>query len=211
MSLRVSTNGSLLSRPAVLELLTGRPPVEITVSVYGASRAAAAAVTGHPQAQELTERGVRAAVAAGVAVAVRIVVTAVNAGEVVLMREAARTWGVPVTVYTQMSPGLHGDTAPLDLQAPGTHGRSPMRGACDAGTASLHVDPAGRAHLCKAARSQGVDLVGRGAGALEELRALAAWTWAGGAGPGGLCPPMSALYRAEASASAGMAAERNKP
>ena len=196
MSIRISTNGSLLDRREILDVLTARPPAEITVSLYGASHTVVMAMTGRAVAHQRTIRGIQAAQAAGLPIRARIIVTTVNADEEAPMCRLADRLGIPHRVYRRMSPGIHGGSQPLRLQtatAPETAGK--VFAGCSAGVRSLHVDPHGHAYPCPAIRRHGVDLLSQGTAALSELRQISQQLLAAPAASG-TCPPLAALHRA---------------
>lgn len=204
MSLRISTNGALLSKPEIVSALAIRPPLEITVSLYGASDATVRAVTGQATALRRTIAGIQAAKEANLTVRARIIVTTTNAAEENETRTLADGLGIDHHVYRRLSPGMHGSPGPLTLQQPGTEARKPFTG-CSAGTQSIHIDPHGHAYVCPVARKRGVDLLSQGTAGLPDLHQIAADLLSTPA-TAGTCPPLAALYVA-----AGIEGRRSVP
>jgi MoaA/NifB/PqqE/SkfB family radical SAM enzyme len=81
MMLHVSTNGSRLHNPRILELLAACPPYRITVSAYGATEASYDALVRRPGAFRLFSRGMAAALEAGLPLRLNIMLTKTNAHE----------------------------------------------------------------------------------------------------------------------------------
>ena len=93
MMLHISTNGSRLHNPRILELLTTCPPYRITVSAYGATEASYNALVRRPGAFRLFSRGMAAALEAGLPLRLNIVLTKTNAHEQNAMIAMAERWG----------------------------------------------------------------------------------------------------------------------
>src|SRR6185437_9700654 len=81
MMLTVSTNGSRLWRPDLLEMLTGLPPYRLVISLYGATEAAYDGLTQRRGSYKAFRRGIAATMEAGLPVRLNIVVTDVSADE----------------------------------------------------------------------------------------------------------------------------------
>jgi Radical SAM superfamily len=79
MMLTVSTNGSRLWRPNLLEMLTGLPPYRLVISLYGATEAAYDGLTQRRGSYKAFRRGIAATLEAGLPVRLNIVVTDVSA------------------------------------------------------------------------------------------------------------------------------------
>ena len=99
MMLSVSTNGSRLHNPRILELLAACPPYRITVSAYGATEASYDALVRLPGAFRLFSRGMAAALEAGLPLRMNIVLTKTNAHEQDAMIAMAERWGLRYLVY----------------------------------------------------------------------------------------------------------------
>lgn len=174
MMIEVLTNGSRLSRPLILNLLTELRPYRLVLSLYGATETTYTKVTGNPSAWKTFRQGVEAALGAGLPVELSIIVTRDNEHEVDAMYELARSWGARTREYNNMTPTYFGSGETLSAQAltRGHHKRAVFTG-CDAGHTSLHVDPLGMASICKVARDKQVPLLEEGLDGLSKLGGIA--------------------------------------
>lgn len=203
MLIEILTNGSRLSRPPLLNLLAGRPPHKITLSVYGATEASYDGLTQRRGAYRAFLKGLHAAHDAALPLELNIVVTADNAHEIEAMHAIGEQLGIPHRTYRNMSPTIHGGAGPLASQSlPHLTMPKPFAG-CDAGHTSFHVDPHGRASICKIGRDPSIPLAQEGAEGLFRLDGIAAGLLRrqdGCAGCGlsaqcGTCMPLAARYR----------------
>jgi MoaA/NifB/PqqE/SkfB family radical SAM enzyme len=203
MMIEVLTNGSRLSSPAILGLLTSRPPHNVTVSVNGATEASYDRLTRRRGSYMSFMRGLNAAREAGIPLGLSIVVTAGNAGEVGAMHAMAKRLAIPYKDYLNMSPTIHGGAGPLSSQPlPHLTMPKPFTG-CDAGHTSFHVDPHGRASICKIGREPSIALADEGTEGLHRLGGIADQLLGrqGGcagcalSGACGTCMPLAARYR----------------
>ncbi len=203
MLTEILTNGSRLSSPAILDLLTGRPPHKVTLSVYGATQASYDGLTQRRGAYTAFIKGLRAAHEAGLPLELNVVVTTDNAHEVDAMHAIGEQLGVPHRDYRNMSPTIHGGAEPLAAQSlPHLTMPRPFTG-CDAGHTSFHVDPHGNASICKIGRDPSIPLAQEGAGGLFRLGAIAddllrrqgGCTGCGLSSSCGTCMPLAAKYR----------------
>ncbi len=173
MMLEVLTNGSRLSNPLILDLLTSRPPHCVTLSVYGATEASYDGLTRRRGAYKSFMRGLRAAREAGITLDLSIVVTKDNAHEVSAMHAMAEGLGIKYRNYHNMSPTIYGGAESLPSQSlPHFTMPKPFTG-CDAGHTSFHVDPHGRASICKVGREPSIALADEGTEGLHRLGAIA--------------------------------------
>jgi MoaA/NifB/PqqE/SkfB family radical SAM enzyme len=173
MMLTVSTNGSRLWRPDLLELFTALPPYRLVISLYGATEAAYDGLTRRRGSYKAFRRGIAAAIEAGLPVRLNIVVTDVSADETTAMTALAREWGVPHNVYTNMTPTIYGGAGPLLAQsAEHLRTRKAFTG-CNAGHTFFHADPHGLVSICKVGRDDQVDLMREGLDGLRRLGAIA--------------------------------------
>lgn len=203
MMVSVSTNGSRLWKPEILELLDGRRPYHLTVSVYGATAASYDALVRRRGAYDRFRRGLEAAHAAGLAMNLNLVITRTNDTEVQAMTAMACELGLPYHVFTNMSPTIMGSARSLPAQSiPLLTARKPFAG-CNAGHTFFHVDPHGRASICKVGRDPHVSLLTEGIEGLRRLRPISDRLLArqGGCagctvqGTCGTCMPLARLYR----------------
>ena len=90
-----------------------------------------------------------AALKAGLPLRLNIVLTKTNAHEQEAMIAMAERWGLRYLVYSNLSPTIYGGGEVLPAQS-ATHlkARKPFTG-CNAGHTFFHVDPHGRASICK--------------------------------------------------------------
>jgi Radical SAM superfamily len=117
MMLSVSTNGSTLWQPRILNTLTACPPYRLTVSVYGATAEVYETVTARRGSFRAFTRGLAAAREAGLNLHLNVIVAQQNARQVDAMTALAENLGAPHTVYTNLSPTIYGESAPLTLQS----------------------------------------------------------------------------------------------
>lgn len=203
MMIGISSNGSRLNSPEILELLTTRRPYRLTLSVYGATEESYDGLTRRRGSFRKFERGLAAAIEAGLPVKLNIVVARHNEHEVAAMEAMAQQRGLPYHVFTNMSPTIYGGSESLPAQSVEyQRKRRPFRG-CGAGVTFFHVDPHGVASICKVGRDPAVDLMTEGIDGLPRLAGIAGTlhTRSGGctgctlSGTCGTCRPLAKLYQ----------------
>ena len=173
MMVTVSTNGSRLWQPGLLDLFTALPPYRLVISLYGATEAAYDGLTRRRGSYQAFRRGIAAAIEAGLPVRLNIVVTDVSAAETAAMVALAEGWGVPHNVYTNMTPTIYGGGEPLLAQsAEHLRTRKAFTG-CNAGHTFFHADPHGKVSICKVGRDDQVDLMAEGLDGLRRLGGIA--------------------------------------
>ncbi|WP_181785496.1 radical SAM protein [Streptomyces phytophilus] len=173
MVIAISSNGSQLSKPHILDTLTVRRPYRITLSVYGATAASYEGMTRSRGAFHRFTRGLAAAREADLPVRLNIIVSKHNAHELDAMKALAYGFGFPHQVYTNMSPTIDGSGEPLPTQAADfLRKRRPFTG-CNAGHTFFHADPWGKASICKVGRDPSVDLISKGVEGLKRLGGIA--------------------------------------
>jgi MoaA/NifB/PqqE/SkfB family radical SAM enzyme len=173
MMLTVSTNGSRLWRPDLLEMFTGLPPYRLVISLYGATEAAYDGLTQRRGSYKAFRRGIAAALEAGLPVRLNIVVTDVSADETAAMVAMAEEWGIEHNVYTNIQPTYYGSGETLLAQsAEHLRTRQAFTG-CNAGHTFFHADPHGKASICKIGRDDQVDLMAEGLDGLRRLGGIA--------------------------------------
>jgi MoaA/NifB/PqqE/SkfB family radical SAM enzyme len=204
MMVSVSSNGSRLSSPKLLDLFTSQPPYRLTVSVYGATADSYDGLTRRPGSFAKFHRGLAAAHEAGLPMRLNLIVAQQNAGEVSQMVALAERLGLPHQIYSNMSPTIYGGAESLPAQSvEHLRKRKPFTG-CNAGHTFFHVDPHGMASICKVGRDPHVALLIEGLDGLRRLAGVAdsLLTRQGGcagcslSGGCGTCMPLAALYRA---------------
>ncbi|RSN46884.1 radical SAM protein [Actinomadura sp. WAC 06369] len=169
MMIEILTNGSRLANTKILDLLTTYRPSKMSLSVYGATAETYDGLTRRPGSFRKFMRGLTAAHEAGLQMNLSLIITDRNAHEVDAMRELAERFGLRYREYAQMSPTIHGGGESLPSQSPQyLRKRQPFRG-CDAGHTSFHVDPFGKASICKIGRNPNIDLTKEGAAGLLRL------------------------------------------
>ncbi len=166
------TNGTLLTEECI-ELFSDLPPVEVEISIYGASAAVYEGVTRIRGSYEKSLAGVRGLLAHGIKVNLKTVLMTINRHEFSAMENMAKELGVKFRFDAGISPRLDGDVAPLSLRVspeeaveremtgPGKlrswrdffeRFRDRTLGAslyeCGAGLTAFHVDPFGRLSPC---------------------------------------------------------------
>jgi MoaA/NifB/PqqE/SkfB family radical SAM enzyme len=203
MMLTILTNGSRLWRPDILELLTCRPPQDITISVYGASEASYDGLTRRRGSFKAFSRGLAAGVAAGLPLKLSLIVTKTNAHEVGQMRAMAERIGLSYDLYVNMSPTIYGGPETLPAQSMEHRRKRKVFTGCNAGHSFFHVDPHGMASICKVGREPNIPLMVEGVEGLRRLGEIAdsLLMRQGGCagcslqGTCGTCMPLVQLYR----------------
>ena len=203
MMIEILTNGSRLSNPLMLDLLTSRRPHRITLSVYGATEESYDGLTQRRGAYNAFTRGLDAAHEAGLPLDLSVIITKDNAHEVDQMHAMAERYGIEARNYVNMSPTIYGGAESLSSQsAEHLAKRTPFTG-CDAGHAFFHVDPHGMASICKVGRDPQISLLEEGVEGLHRLGGVADGLLLrqGGcagctlSGSCGTCMPMVTLFR----------------
>ncbi len=171
----ISTNGSWLFRPRIQELLRERPPMRITVSMYGAYQASYEGMTKTSRGTfKRFLHGLEATVGMGVKLRINIIVSTFNQDEIDDMKQLAAKYTDDYHIYDQMSATILGDDEPLmfqvdDLWRKKTLPEKQSFDGCGAGVESFHVDPHGNATMCKVGRETKIDLTQEPASAMSRL------------------------------------------
>lgn len=203
MMLSISSNGSRLSNPRVLDLLTSLRPYRLTLSVYGASAESYDGLTRRRGSFAKFEKGLAAAHEAQLPLHLNLIVARQNAHEVDAMRAMAERLGLPHMLYTNMAPTIYGGPESLPAQSvEHLRRRRPFTG-CNAGHTFFHVDPHGMASICKVGRDPQIPLMSEGVEGLRRLGQIAdsLLLRQGGcsgctlSGSCGTCMPLVTLYR----------------
>ncbi len=159
--LTVSTNGSWLHKGQILSLFEDRPPLRVTVSLYGATNISYEAMTNTlPGTFNNFLYGLECITKKSIALRVNIIVSSYNEHEVNAMKYLASRYTNEVIVYDKMSASIYGKGFPLEFQA--TNHRNiddcHVFEGCEAGVKSFHVDPVGKASMCKMSREHFIQL-----------------------------------------------------
>lgn len=201
MMLSVSSNGSRLHHPKILDLLTTRRPYRLTISVYGATAESYDGLTRRRGSFKAFSKGLAAAHDADLPLSLNLIVARHNAHEVDQMRALAESLDLPYHVFSNMSPTIYGGPESLPAQSEEhLRKRKPFTG-CNAGHTFFHVDPHGRAS--KVGRDPQIPLVDEGVDGLSRLGGIAdsLLLRQGGcsgctlSGTCGTCMPLVTLYR----------------
>jgi MoaA/NifB/PqqE/SkfB family radical SAM enzyme len=203
MMLHISSNGSRLHYPPVLDLLTRLRPYRITVSIYGATAGTYDALVRRPGAFKLFWRGMAAAREAGLPLKISVVITRTNAHEEAAMIGLAENWGLPYVVYANLSPTICGGSEVLPAQSRDHLRERRPFGGCNAGHTFFHADPHGLASICKVGRDHQVDLLAEGVEGLRKRGAIADQLMLRTGGCSGcqisgsctVCRPLAKLYQ----------------
>lgn len=171
MLIEILTNGSRLQHH--VDMLAQMRPHKVVVSLYGATPETFDALTRTKGAFKNTMQGLTAAQNAGVPVELTLIITKHNAHELADMRALAKQYAAAHTEYSNISPTYAGGAAPLGSQAPDYIDKSSVFTGCPAGHTFFHVDPHGRATMCKIGRENPVSLVIEGLDGLTRLPAIA--------------------------------------
>ena len=171
MMIQISSNGSRLDQPRILDLLTTRRPYRLTLSLYGATEDSYDGMTRRRGSFRRFMRGLAAAHEAGLAMRVNIVVSNRNAHEIPAMKAISDRFGIESYEYTNISPTIHGGGEVLPSQSRDMlRTRKPYIG-CNTGITHFHADPHGKASICKVGRDPQVDLIAEGGDGLRRLAA----------------------------------------
>lgn len=173
MQVEILSNGSRLRSDTVFDLLVEHPPSKLSLSVYGATAETYDALTRRRGAFNRFTEGLDKAVAAGLNVDLSLIITSRNAHEADAMRGWADRLGVPRREYANISPTIYGTGETLPSQSP-EHltQRAPFTG-CPAGHTFFHVNPFGKASICKVGREPNIDLIAEGVEGLARLGEIA--------------------------------------
>ena len=143
MMISISTNGSRLADPRILDLFTRYRPYRLTLSVYGATAGSYDSLTRRRGAFVRFTRGLTAAHEAGLPIKLNLIVTRHNADDLDAMIAQAQRLGLPHQVFPTLSPTIYGGGENLPAQSV-THLRQRRAfTSCAAGHTFFHVDPRG--------------------------------------------------------------------
>lgn len=203
MMISISSNGSNLSSQHILELFDSHRPYRLTLSVYGASEESYEGQTQRRGSYTKFIRGLDAAHEAGLPVKLSLIVTKDSEHEVDQMKALADHYGWPYHVYANMSPTIYGGDESLPSQSAAHMTRRKVFTGCNAGHTHYHVDPLGKASICKVGREPNIPLMEEGVEGLLRLGAIgdSLLTRQGGcsgcqlSGSCGTCMPLATLYR----------------
>jgi MoaA/NifB/PqqE/SkfB family radical SAM enzyme len=203
MMIEILTNGSRLAAPTVLELLMSRRPSKLSISVYGATEDTYDGLVRRKGAFHRFMRGLQAASEAGLLFDLSLIVTNRNAHELEAMQALAERFGARYREYSTMSPTIYGGADSLPSQSPEHLTRRKPFTGCDAGHTSFHVNPFGKASICKIGREPNIDLLSEGVAGLARLGEIAdrsllrqgGCTGCSLQGTCGTCMPLVQLYR----------------
>lgn len=173
MMLTILSNGSRLSNPKILNLLTSRRPYRITLSVYGASAESYDGLTRRKGAFRMFEKGLYAGHEAGLPLALSMIVTKHNAHETNERRAIAERLGLPFDEYVNMVPTIYGGAETLPSQSAKHLRKRKVFTGCNAGHTFFHVDPHGNASICKVGRNPHISLMDHGVEGLRRLGRIA--------------------------------------
>ncbi|MEU7163158.1 radical SAM protein [Streptomyces morookaense] len=171
MMIEILTNGSRLHQH--VDLLATMPPHKVTVSLYGATAESFDSLTRRRGSFKNTMHGLDAARAASVPFELTLIITKHNAHEREQMRTLAEQYAVPFKEFSNISPTYTGGPDPLATQAPEYLDKTAVFQGCPAGHTFFHVDPHGRATMCKIGRDNPIDLMAEGLDGLVRLPAIA--------------------------------------
>ncbi|MGW4652081.1 radical SAM protein [Kitasatospora sp. NPDC004289] len=203
MMVTVSTNGSRLWQPKILDALTRMPAYRVVVSVYGASAASYDGLTRRKGSFATFQKGMAAALEAAIPMRLNLVVTEHSANEEAAMVAMAENWGLEHNSYVNMAPTIYGGAESLPAQSAKHLRQRKVFSGCNAGHTFFHSDPYGAASICKVGRDPNVDLIAEGVDGLRKLGAIAdsLMLRTGGcsgcqlSGSCGVCRPMAKLYQ----------------
>lgn len=203
MMITISTNGSRLWQPKILDALTRMPAYRVVVSVYGATAASYDGLTRRRGSFAAFQKGMAAALEAGIPMRLNLVVTEHSADEEAAMVAMAERWGLEHNSYVNMSPTIYGGDESLPAQSAKHLRQRKVFTGCNAGHTFFHSDPHGKASICKVGRDPHVDLMAEGVEGLRQLGAIADQLMLRTGGCSGcqlsgscrVCRPLAKLYQ----------------
>ncbi|MEU6261749.1 radical SAM protein [Saccharopolyspora shandongensis] len=203
MMIQISSNGSTLHRPKVLDLLKTYRPYRLTLSLYGATPESYDGMTRSRGAFKRFMRGLEAAHEAGLSMRINCVLSRHNAHERDEMTAIADRYGIPSFEYTNITPTFSGGGEVLPSQAREVLRRHDPYTGCNAGITHFHADPHGMASICKIGREEQINLLDEGVDGLRKLAVIGdRLTTRHGGCSGctlqktcGTCMPLASLYR----------------
>jgi radical SAM protein with 4Fe4S-binding SPASM domain len=180
--LSLFTNGTLVT-PEIADYLWEWPPVEVEITLYGATPETYERVTGVPGSFQRAVRGIDLLLERGIQVRLKTVVMTWNRHELEAMQAFAASRGCAFYFDTSVRPRLDGSQEPCALRIPvedvvaldqadeqrAMEWREACRTKleqsdsdrlynCGAGANSFSIDAHGRLHICTFARHPGYDL-----------------------------------------------------
>jgi MoaA/NifB/PqqE/SkfB family radical SAM enzyme len=105
--------------------------------------------------------------------ALSMIVTRHNAHEVPQMRALADRLDLPMDEYVNMVPTIYGGAETLPAQSREHLRKRKVFTGCNAGHTFFHVDPHGRASICKVGREPNIPLIEEGVEGLHRLGEIA--------------------------------------
>ena len=180
------TNGTTITG-SILDLFCDLPPVEVEISIYGATAPTYESITRLPGSYEKCMWGIRSLLDRGLRVNLKTMLMTVNRHEFAAMENMARELGVRFRFDAAISPRIDGDNTPLSLRVPPEEAiekemsdpgkvqnwkkffkrfkdrtLGPELYGCGAGLTAFHIDPFGRLLPCMMALDMGYDTSGVG-------------------------------------------------
>jgi MoaA/NifB/PqqE/SkfB family radical SAM enzyme len=178
----VFTNGTIIT-DKIIHLFRELPPVEVEISIYGATAATYEGITGVPGSYERCLRGLKNLLQSGTRVNLKTVLMTLNSHELNDIEDIAKELGVKFRFDAAISPCLNGNGGPLSLRVPPEEAiekemADPMRVerwgrffekfkdatlgnnlyGCNAGLTAFHLDPFGRLMPCMMTMDIGCDI-----------------------------------------------------
>lgn len=172
--LTLFTNGTLITEE-IADRLAAAPPSTVAITLYGASPATYAAVTGSPDGFDRCCRGIRLLAERNVPLCLKTTLTSQNHCDLEAMRRMARDWGLPLKaglLLTRRSDGAPSEVDTCRLSAeqcmaieaadtkaaaewdaiataePGRGERPIENFYCPAGRSAFAIDPSGAMGVC---------------------------------------------------------------
>jgi len=115
--IRISSNGSLLSSCKAVEVFRKRPPLEVNITLYGASSQTYQAFAHAPKGSwESVQSSIRSLIEAKINVRLTTIINKITYDDLPDMKHFAEKVGVPFFVHTSVTPFCDGDATPRYLQ-----------------------------------------------------------------------------------------------
>jgi len=169
------TNGTLINRNSA-KLLAELPPVDVEISLYGATKKTYESITRVPGSFDRCMRGIHLLLEEGVNLKIKTIIVNENKHEIEQMKEFAKSLGINFRYDALIIPCLTGDKTPYDhrlspqeavkydfdsvsKRAFWKHLQTEYLYLCGAALTTFNIDPSGGLGACLMARSPSYNLL----------------------------------------------------
>lgn len=174
----LSTNGSLLTKHRIAEIIEACPPYRLTISAYGATAESYESLTGVSRSFKQFTNGIELASKTKIRTRLNIIATKYNQNEIINMVDLAKNFGFEYYVFSALYPTIYKDSAPIELMS---HDCESIKGydkpdpkenhyvQCKAGETFFHINSVGEMSICKTARKPSINLLQDGTAGFLKL------------------------------------------